>query len=304
MTAADAPVEALRLGVLVEQARLMPRSLTVVGVFGTSFHVAGPDVLLAVGGPGMENGPLNVVCAGLAGGGWRAAGVVEGSVCALDADRLRVAGGPAIALQRATVWQPAPWPAVTSGQLAAGLGGLRTASAGRLPSDGLAPLVMAPADAAASPLGRVAGPRIAALRGWLAGAPAAGVHRPVPVTAVGGLVGLGPGLTPSGDDLLCGAMLALHAIARRDLAAHISSAVAASGPAATTPLGRAFLAAAAAGHAGETLHDAIAALVSGAGDWPGLVSRAGAIGHTSGWDALAGAVLALEGVTCPAADTA
>ena len=267
--------------------------LTVSGVFGKSFHAANPDILLAVGGPGMECGPLNIVCARLPRGGWREAGVVEGALCAIDPERLRVTGGPSIDFRRATAWQPAPWPDVLSGQLAAGLDGLRAACAGRVPRDGLAAPVLAPSDVAASPLGRVAAPRMKALRCWLATGLTAGAAVPCPGEARG-LVGLGPGLTPSGDDLLCGAMLALLSLGRCDLAAHIGSVAASAGPTATTPLARAFLAAAAEGHAGETVHDTIAALLSGRGDWSGLVRRTDAIGHTSGWDTLAGVVLVLE----------
>jgi len=60
---------------------------------------------------------------------------------------------------------------------------------------------------------------------------------------------------------------------------------------ATGRISRAHLACAAEGECGETVHEAILALLEGG--LPDL-DRIDAIGHTSGWDALAGAVLALR----------
>ena len=57
----------------------------------------------------------------------------------------------------------------------------------------------------------------------------------------------------------------------------------------TSPISASFLRAAAAGHIGENLHMMVAAIVSGDAD--AAVAAAARIGHTSGWDALAGAVV-------------
>jgi hypothetical protein len=115
------------------------------------------------------------------------------------------------------------------------------------------------------------------------------LHEQAPVD----LLGLGPGLTPSGDDLLCGALVALHAIRKVDASRDLAAAIGRAAPSATSPLSRAFLQAAAEGHGYEALHTMILALLENrifACDLKAL-SR---IGHTSGWDALAGAAIVLQ----------
>jgi hypothetical protein len=112
------------------------------------------------------------------------------------------------------------------------------------------------------------------------------------VDPVSGLVGLGPGLTPSGDDFLIGALAALDAIHQTKTHAALGEAVAAAAPARTSPLSASFLRAAAAGHVGENLHALVAAVVCGHLD--AAAAAAGRIGHTSGWDMLVGVVLALR----------
>jgi Protein of unknown function (DUF2877) len=105
------------------------------------------------------------------------------------------------------------------------------------------------------------------------------------------LIGLGPGLTPSGDDFLIGALAALDALHQTDIHAALGRAVLAAA-ARTTPLSASLLRAAAAGHVGESLHMMVAALVTGDAD--AAVEAAASIGHTSGWDALAGAVVMMR----------
>ncbi len=129
-------------------------------------------------------------------------------------------------------------------------------------------------------------PAVKALARWLAapeGAP----------QAAAGLIGLGPGLTPSGDDLIGGALCALHATGRSDVAAHLAAWALPLAKDGTNRISQAHLACAAEGECGEAVNDAITALLSGV--LPDL-ARIDAIGHTSGWDALAGVALALEGI--------
>jgi hypothetical protein len=117
--------------------------------------------------------------------------------------------------------------------------------------------------------------------------------RPTREPAPPDLVGLGPGLTPAGDDLLCGALLALHAIDQAALARDLYAAIDEVAPFATTPLSAACLRAAAEGQSSEPLHETIVALLANASVARPLEAVA-RIGHTSGWDALAGAVLVLR----------
>jgi hypothetical protein len=134
--------------------------------------------------------------------------------------------------------------------------------------------------------------RLARLQSWLVDtieerrAPAAS-----PPDPVRNLVGLGPGLTPSGDDVLIGALALLDALAERHAHASLAHALRQTPAGLTSPLSHCFLRTAAAGHVGEHLHAAVASLVSGDAD--GAVAAVRNIGHSSGWDMMAGAVTAL-----------
>lgn len=131
-----------------------------------------------------------------------------------------------------------------------------------------------------------------------------------PVQAgVRGLVGVGRGLTPSGDDALCGVLLALAAVdapAARRARAAVRGAVR-SVLAWTTSLSSALLDAAADGYAVPDVARLVT-LAAGAGstgrsETPKLVERVLAIGHTSGRDLLAGVSGALRAVHAHASTT-
>ena len=100
------------------------------------------------------------------------------------------------------------------------------------------------------------------------------------------LVGLGPGLTPSGDDYFGGVLVALHALRRSSQAESLWRWLEPQLAARTSAISAAHLAAAAAGQAHEALH----AVLAGAPD----LERLDAVGHCSGWDGLAGAVAVLR----------
>jgi hypothetical protein len=108
--------------------------------------------------------------------------------------------------------------------------------------------------------------------------------------AVAALVGRGPGLTPSGDDALAGALLVAHALGAGEA---LSDAVRAR-LAATTAVSAALLAAAAEGYAA---HPVVALVDAAVAADPDAVRRALpavlAIGHTSGADTVTGIRAAL-----------
>lgn len=121
---------------------------------------------------------------------------------------------------------------------------------------------------------------------------------------VGQLVGFGRGLTPSGDDTLCGVLLTLRLLRHSDrldrLWPHIESRLRT-----TTTLSASLLAAAAHGHAAPQVVGLLAALGSAddvqAGDLAARVDRVLAIGHSSGADLLAGVHATLTALAPPSA---
>jgi hypothetical protein len=169
-------------------------------------------------------------------------------------------------VEGATVWQP-------SLPVNIDLDAIVEASRVHIPAEGLGCLVIGSGNA----LSVHAQPALEALERWLRG-------NALDAEAQA-LIGLGPGLTPSGDDYLGGMLVALHALGRepqaralwRWLQPRLSR---------TSPISAAHLEAASAGEAHETLHDALAD--------PSLVSHLRKLGHCSGWDGLAGAVAVLR----------
>ena len=90
-------------------------------------------------------------------------------------------------------------------------------------------------------------------------------------------------------------LVALHAVGETDMAHALCAEIAQAAPAATSPISAAFLRAAAEGYGCEALHAAIAAILEGRIEaLAGRIETLGRIGHTSGWDALAGALLVLQ----------
>jgi hypothetical protein len=107
------------------------------------------------------------------------------------------------------------------------------------------------------------------------------------------LLGLGGGLTPSGDDYVGGALFARHLRAgdgRQAPAWRLAARrLVAAAPARTHPISATLLGDLAAGLGWEPLHDLAAALADGAPDAAVAAARAlTRLGHTSGWDLLAG----------------
>ena len=118
------------------------------------------------------------------------------------------------------------------------------------------------------------------------------------------LVGLGPGLTPSGDDFLGGLFFTTHSLQRaypgdfyweqgviRDLIDWAETQ--------TNSISHAHLSDLAQGHGPEPLHDLVASLLTGQdlGCMMAAATRLLGIGHTSGWDILAGLLTGMLLVT-------
>jgi len=118
------------------------------------------------------------------------------------------------------------------------------------------------------------------------------------------LIGLGPGLTPSGDDFLGGLLFAAHCLKMvyprefcwdeepiLDLIDWSRTR--------TNPISHAILSDLSLGYSPEPLHDIVRSLLNGK-DWERAmlsINRLLGIGHTSGWDILAGLLTGMLLVT-------
>jgi hypothetical protein len=101
------------------------------------------------------------------------------------------------------------------------------------------------------------------------------------------LAGLGPGLTPSGDDILMGAMYAAWIIHPPEVTSMLGSEVAETASALTSSLSAAWLKSAGRGEAGSLWHQFFDAMLTGE-NIQSKIKNILAVGHTSGADALTG----------------
>ena len=269
----------------------------VAAVFARSFYLESAGRMACIGDRSLGLGPLNALCDAPPGIDWPASGLRTGAAYRRAGDRLHVGDRFVFSTKAAETWTPPPCPASWRPEpLRRDLDALDRRIAGRVPNEGLAPLVFGGADSA---VGRAARAPVAGLRAWLAeeapGDPAPWVRA---------LIGLGPGLTPSGDDFLGGAMIVLHVLDRRLALVDFAAAVRACATA-TNPISRAHLAAAAEGQGSAAVHGLLDDLLSGKrSDLDDRLDAIDRIGHCSGWDALAGVVTALRSLRLAAAEAA
>lgn len=184
---------------------------------------------------------------------------------------------------RVSVAHARPWtPPAFAASGAPALAALRDEARPRLPREGLACLIVGEHNA----LAIHAQPALEAIDRWLVG------H--ALDQDAGRLIGLGPGLTPSGDDYLGGVLLALRLSAREAQAQSLWRWLSPRLAAATSPISAAHLAAAAEGEAHEALHECLRKLFGSERSWDEALGALDAVGHSSGWDGLAGAIAVLR----------
>lgn len=262
-------------------------------VFDRAWHLedAADAVVTIVTAP--YDGPMAVRVGGVS---LAPLGIRPGAPVRFDPDALAV-DGLRLPLAAAVPWSPdrAAWrrpldPSVLPGELPVLIGRLRTAGRG-----GLMPVLPGePATGGPEDRHLVALRRLpAALR--FGDAVAVDGH-------VRGLLGLGPGLTPAGDDVLCGLLVGLRVLARRLGKPHpgiagalpvLIDAVQRAAPGRTTALSRTLLWQACRGVAPQPVLDVLCTL--GSGKTCGLDALL-AIGHSSGSDLLTGVCLAVMSV--------
>jgi hypothetical protein len=226
----------------------------VCAVFRRSFYLRVGNRYACIGDASLGRGPLNALVA--------------------DFSEPSLGATVTVSTDNAQRWAPA-----TRGHGRLNLEALRACLDGHVPEEGLGCVILG----VHNPLAMHAQPALEALDRWLAG------NALGPEAAQ--LIGLGPGLTPSGDDYLGGILVALRWLGRgaqadslwRWLEPHLAGH--------TGELSIAHLAAAASGEAHEAVHGLLEDLSAWeAPDLNPALARLDAVGHSSGWDALAGIV--------------
>ena len=288
---------------------LMAGRGSVLAAFASTLYLESRAGIACIVPPPAPCGPLNVVMPGfvlpaavdLGGATWRA-----------DEATFSIDGLGTFMLSPRVDWTPPRLPTGNAAMLRAGLASMRAALLARPPRGeafpcalGASPPAWHPGDedtahCLATEVHAESGPAAArfarfvpALERWIGDAlRGRGAPPPPPVVD---LLGAGRGLTPSGDDCLAGALVALRAFGERAVAASLSHAVARHAPRRTSRLSAAHLQAACAGEAIEPLHEAVRALAGGVP--PGhALDALERFGHGSGFDALAGVLLTARAI--------
>lgn len=258
----------------------------VLAVFAHTCYVRlGASALICVGGPELPPGPLHVGC-----DRWVAEPVfalLPGAQARAVGRTLLLADRLAVSMAGAARWQ-APTPASPPEAIETDrCRALEAAVLSRAGEEGLCRQALT--GRATDPVGRAAAPALVSLVAWLE-ACAAGGEPADPHAQIARLLGLGPGLTPSGDDLLAGVLVALTALGRAPAAHALARLLGPRLDHATGEISAAHLRAAMAGQAAEPVHRFAAALAGGVGVRAAITGLE-RFGHTSGWDAAAGVLL-------------
>lgn len=284
----------------------------VLAVFKRSFYIVSDrDELACLGTADLEAGPLNTICTAPEHTDWIANGLRPGSRTYIGDDTLYVGRDFTFALADARYWRP---PRVSTGwkaiDLSRNLVALEAEARPYLPSEGLAQLI--PSLVRGEPLyirgpadhelfAKTASEGITILLQWACSRLSqAQTSARYPPTKARVLIGLGPGLTPSGDDFIAGFLIALRALGRGRAADDLGSWAMRLARTQTGMISLAHLACAADGQGAHALHQMLATLSHPRRpNFAACLQDIAAIGHTSGWDAMAGAIAACKSIACP-----
>lgn len=291
-----------RVGAIAREILNVDGPCEVIAVFERSFYLACPAGIVCVGRD-IGAGPINLEMpsppqritgdAQAAALDWPALNVLVGLEGDVSAGVARLSHGLELNLDRARDWAPSPSPPLVPEQARNGIALLRSIGQRDAPSEGLARLVLC--DDASDRTARAAKEAVDTLRARLPGCLASGQLDAAVARAATLLLGMGPGLTPSGDDLLGGVMLALTTAGYDVIRDALWHALEPELGDLTVPISAMHLSAAADGTAAEVLHHLHDAVLRDDADriTTGLAA-VGRAGHTSGWDAAAGIAVGLE----------
>jgi hypothetical protein len=265
---------------------------SVIAKFEHSLYARfGTAIFCCIGVRSIGAGPLNIL---LAPRDWRvASGVGIGQTVVARAGTLLFDDVHRVAQHRAVLWRPRP---LDVGRyvsaVPARLSALERAVPERVPEVGLVRLAFpAQCEGDDDPVLRTARPAWTALERWLTGRLDAPTASLAPPPAASALIGLGPGLTPSGDDVVCGVLIALKMLGCDGVRAALWAWLMPQLERRTSDLSAAHLRAAAAGQGHSALHTVLEHRPADDSGLACALRDLGRVGHCSGWDALAGAAL-------------
>jgi len=269
----------------------------VVALFDSSFYVETEDGFICVGNRNLEPCPLNLVTRAPSGMNWSASGMQLGQNVNISTNAINIGNRFTFPVSGMRNWSPAwvsSWRIV---DLEYGLECFRKACENSAELDGLGffPVTYSSPEQNYGTGGAAKGP-IVVLREWLTSL----IRNPdnnilLDLDAMKPLIGLGPGLTPSGDDLIGGVMLALNTVHEKKICRQLWQSIRRMIEEISNPISYAHLKAASQEGGNRNIHLCLAAILQGSPSaihncFPGISE----VGHTSGWDIMAGAMIAFE----------
>jgi len=269
----------------------------VIAAFDGSFYLETDTGIVCVVGLDQGSSPLNILVVAPSKISWRASGIHIGVRGRILDNKLRIGNEFSFPLGDATVWQPPPPPVVVPRNVELGLSKLIQIADERGVEAGLGKFI----DPAFHPgecdiVCRVASPTIARMRRWLVEEFGSCLTVSLPDDVMlRHFTGLGPGLTPSGSDFLGAMMIALDALKADELRDRLWSRLRPISQSMGNPISAIHLSVAAEGMGAEGIHKALNAILSADVEAiRKLVGEIDAVGHSSGWDAMAGFSMVLD----------
>lgn len=276
---------AVSIGSSVSMRLAREGTLQVSACFDRAIHLTDDDLTMTIGSRVIGRGPCNVL---LRPEDWTelAMRAEIGAAWRLRHDRL-IGPGQEIVARPDVVWTQPPWPRPGTSAEVARMLALLTIKVTTIasPDTRLFDGGKRASDRIAETLDR----EVAVLAAWLK------LPTGTPPT---GLLGLGAGLTPAGDDIVAGVLITLDALGAVGLRDRLAVAVLSEMRQRTSLLSATLLTEAAAGRAGEHHCDVISSLLTA--DGPLFEASTDEVlrhGATSGADFLTGVILAAGAVT-------
>ena len=287
-------------GLLAHRLLQEGRNGRVAAVFDKTFYVRSGNGVACIGTTALLSGPFTVATDTCCDTDWRARVLRVGVPWQVSNSTIYFGHGLRIRLNGARVWRPGqPARMRCDQELNHAMAAFYHAMRGRVPNKGLGKFVVQPSPYNDQRLFKMAREPVARLRHWLSRKGCGdGAVSSTALQSVRPLLGLGPGLTPSGDDFLAGIMITLHAFGRKDLAHELWRTIRPWALQAGNFISFAHLNAASKGLGFAPIHGFLDALQRGDSvEMTAYINSIDNIGHTSGWDTLAGVLTAVDALT-------
>ncbi len=268
----------------------------IAAVFHRSFYIQCGASFACIGVPELALGPLTASADVPNRMNWMSCGLRVGAPVAGTDGVVMVGNQFRFDARSARQWSP---PVISDPiPIAVPTASVISVARASAPKHGLAPLIFSGGNTAmVSSVVDAALPAHRRLEDWVR-LVTKGVDVSLPLDGVCRLLGLGPGLTPSGDDYLGGMMIALRAFGYGRAAERLYAIIDREASRRTNPISAAHLAAAREGWGAAPLHDVLDRL-AGKTDTPlsSLIPAVDRIGHTSGWDGLTGLMAVVQALS-------